>query len=516
MPSEGESSKHSPSHETRGRARQIVHSASLIALGGALALNLRPYLPSTAPGVVIGGFGFSSLIAQDQNHTAVGAIDIRAEHTEEDEHAANCRAVLAKCRPKTRRQRRRLQAVNGALTKGKLGRNKVITIGAQPATSSSDYQRPNCKHKGPYAHGLSPCYTTKALESEMHFVDRLIVHSTAFLSSFDGSRMAEFMPKNQDIDDKAKKPITIVILTVNRHVNYLSVVLTTLLQGHRPSYLRDNVDIHVANIEMRPCRCAYSLFSELKARLPFVTFHDWSVQYSPFDNITDADVPTAFMIRQRRAFINSLEICMDAESDWCFIWEDDVALTANLIPKFFNILGEMNPDDKQDLAIISFYYPLNEMWMRKNNAQLYKPEYVESERYRADSSASQYIDSETGRIKYELNPNDVPHGTVANAYPSTVLVDLIDYLEDRKNSTYATDRWVMNHFPEDTNRRKWRVEPSMAKHIGHYSESRKGSQSGAFYWLSTDVRFQLYDGWDADENNLHNVILDKETGHYFN
>ena len=156
------------------------------------------------------------------------------------------------------------------------------------------------------------------------------------------------------------------------------------------------------------------------------------------------------------------------------------------------------------------------MRMRKNNAQLYKPEYAESERYRADASASQYIDSGTGRIKYELNPNDVPHGTVANAYPSSVLRDLIEYLEERKNCTYATDRWVMNHFPEDTNRIKWRVEPSMAKHIGHYSESRKGSQSGVFNWLSTDVRFQLYDGWDAQENNLHNAILDKETGHYFN
>lgn len=94
---------------------------------------------------------------------------------------------------------------------------------------------------------------------EMNFADRMIVHSTAFLSSFDGGRISEYISKpvqNENIEAKAEKPITLVILTVNRHVNYLSVVLTTLLQGHSPSYLRDNVDIHVANIEMRPCRCA--------------------------------------------------------------------------------------------------------------------------------------------------------------------------------------------------------------------------------------------------------------------
>lgn len=55
-------------------------------------------------------------------------------------------------------------------------------------------------------------------------------------------------------------------------------------------------------------------------------------------------------------------------------------------------------------------------------------------------------------------------------------------------------------------------------HMYKSKETNAHTEFLYIYWLPTDVRFQLHYYWDAYESDIdiEGVILDKETGHYFN
>ena len=472
----------------------------------------NPYFDTTGEATHVGG------IERDQEDTTV----MRSVGEVKNTATAECSAILRKCRHNLMRRNTTTGSTGNNSSDATGYRRLLVRWHSEGEGQLPMKKKPICSHKGSYGNGLTPCYPTEALHREIERHDRWLVHSMAWLQSFDGGSIAAYRDDgssgSKSTGKQRHKPITLIIHTVNRHLPYLAVTVTSILRGHHPSYLRDNVDMHIVNLEQRPCRCAYTFFAELAARLPFAKFHDRSVSYAGHDNnIVDGDIGRLFMTEQRREYIRSLSLCKDNGSEWCFIFEDDAVSTANLIPKFLRLVEEAGRDLRKRLAVISFYYPLNEMW-NDNGKQLYKPEYANSDEYKLDSNVSDHIGPETGNIVYSLIPNETPHGLVANAYPSEVLDRLISYLEaDERinNTTYATDRMIMKGFSEEYNMEKLRVEPSPVGHIGHYSENRRESGRGIFFWVSTNVKFRIEDGWDAYGDSLGGDGLSENPGFIF-
>ena len=377
---------------------------------------------------------------------------------------------------------------------------------------------------------MVPCYTTEALHREIERHDRFIVDSIAYMNAFDGNAIPNYM----DLPDAAKeeegnaKPVALIILTVNRYVPYLAALLTSLLRGHRPEYLRDKIDLHVINIERRDCKCGYHLYYEYQSRIPFASFHDWTADYPEHEGIVDET--KQYLANQRRDYVRALTLCKEQKSEWCVILEDDVVVSANFIPKFMGLMSKEDASSMlENVGVISLYYPLNDIY-NFNQKELWRSSYATSDEFALDVNATRYSGvNEAGKqhIEYQLEDNDRKYGEAANAYPSVVLDELIDFLQrEPSNSTKEnTDVAIMNEFIEATKKKRLKVSPSLVGHMGVYSEhranikevfvgNRKESKkgSGVFFMLSSDVRFQLEEGWDE-----YGVLEEHEStrGHVF-
>ena len=170
---------------------------------------------------------------------------------------------------------------------------------------------------------------------------------------------------------------------------------------------------------------------------------------------------------------------------------------------------------RENVGVISLYYPLNDFF-NMNQKELWRSSYATSDEYALDANATRYskMDGQSGkrRIEYQIESNDRTYGMAANAYPSTVLDDLIAFLEKETSnsvSSFPTDLAIMSTFIEATGKERIRISPSLVGHVGVYSEHRakntegflagnrkQGKKKGVFKVLSSDVRFQLESGWD--------------------
>ena len=564
-----------------GRKRQPPRRPHLItrrdavvcALGGllvALGMNSTNHSPAR--------ISISTIkILDDMQFVRRGPDARSSSSAEEEERKSNdaraverCKAQLRQCRKddatdpegrqeQRRRRRRLLDQVTKSNSRLKITMERlppnVMAVG--PVIPNAYVKPPDCSFRGPYS-SMVPCYTTKALEREVQRHDRFVVDSLAYINGFDAyaipayARAAAASTATTDTDmsqrQNHKKPVTLIILTINRYVPYIATVLTSLLRGHDPQYLMDNCDIHVINIERRPCKCDYHLFTELRSRLPFVAFADWTEQYPQHGHI-GTDGKARYIADQRLDYIRALEICARHGNDWCVVLEDDVILTANMIPKFLEATftedykaratatsgaggagggGDMgrkqmaaqSQEIRRDLALISLYYPLNDVF-NSNKKELWRSSYADTDEYLLDINATEFSEARgvgTGggnrrkpRIQYRLEYNNRNYGISSNAYPREILPKLINFLKEEPsdNTTFPTDVTIMHNFCKND---RWKlnrgkVSPSLVNHIGIYSEHRAkddttkisiGEESkrggGVFFFLSTDVRFQLEEG----------------------
>ena len=529
-----------PSTAGRKRRRRVHVSSrdlSFLCIGAVAALGAKNRLdlqPIIAERLAFVGPNTTTSSASSYEHSSVSP---------DKDVAAQCGAKLKRCREKKQRQlsnngadpddstgRRRLQAVRTARLELPKGMKLVPPKPQQQTPQQNIYVEPDCAHRGPYQ-SIVPCYTTEALHREIERHDRFIVDSVAYMNAFDGNAI----PSYEVSSDTAKeggitKPVTMVILTVHRYVPYLAALLTSLLRGHRPDYLRDTIDLHVINIERRECKCGYHLFGEYQSRIPFASFHDWTADYPEHKGIVDDT--KQYLANQRRDYVRALKLCKGQKSKWCVILEDDVVVSANFVPKFMELMSkEESLSMQENVGVISLYYPLNDIY-NFNQKELWRTSYATSNAYALDVNATKYSGvnlSGKHRIDYQLESNDRKYGMAANAYPLGVLDELIGFLQrEPSNSTKQnTDVAIMNEFIEATKKKRLKISPSLVGHIGVYSEhranvkevfvgNRKESKkgSGVFFMLSSDVRFHLESGWDESR---YGVLEEHEStkGHAF-
>ena len=493
---------------------------------------------------------FSAETAASQLHGPVSATSSSAggassvSNLEQASRASRieaCRNALSHCSRQHNGSHEKppVKAVSKRIQVSKLSKSKrqAIKLGGK-----SDALQECEQSRGGKAYSLmQPCYPNEAVEREMTRVDRWLVDSLAFVNTFDGYSIGQQSPTSTS---QQTKPITMVVLTVNRQIPYLAVLVTTLLRGHDTAKLLESTRLHFVNIERRPCKCHYSLFEDLDARLPFATFHHWTDidesvtdRHSTLTNSTDHPNDKARYYRQYKAdYIRAMQLCKSDGSGFCLILEEDVALTAQLIPKFIELTCQLKGEfDRSNLGVLSLYYPENEILNKNGKSLIYGG--GDPDQYERDITAAEFMvdvprsrddggskiqvqmsdnmglfqakSTPTKRIKYRLEENDRGYGAVALAFPNERLEEIMQYVTDKMISgdddeeEVPLDVTIMNLFHEERNYTKLKVTPSLVQHIGFYSEHRGGDDWAQedpswrlFKLMSRDVRFHLSEGHD--------------------
>ena len=86
-----------------------------------------------------------------------------------------------------------------------------------------------------------------------------------------------------------------------------------------------------------PGKESYHLFDELKRKITFATFHDWTAPYLQYENITDPKV--RFFAHQRVDYIRALRLCQSKGTEYCLVFEDDALPCVGLLKKFVTYVG---------------------------------------------------------------------------------------------------------------------------------------------------------------------------------
>ena len=332
-----------------------------------------------------------------------------------------------------------------------------------------------------------PKYPNRAIANEMTRANHYVVDSLSYLATFeDGNNKSYTATTNAE-----PKPISLIVLTVNRSVPYLAVLVASLLRGNEPQNLAQNINWHIINVERRPCKCHFQLFDDLEARLPFITFHDWSRRYS-FTELTDVGFgrhnssKAQFMGGQQIDYYRALKLCLEMGSAWCSIMEDDVILAHGYVDKFLQLVSGIKEDE--NILTVSSYNAYNDRFSKTR--KITSNAYVESQQYEEDRIARKYIDPSTSNIRYQLDDLTRTFGISANSYPRKVIGNVLQYIRD-KCKGLETDLCIMRDMNDDKpGYAKKAASPSLANHIGHYSEHRLGYDP-TFEWMSSDVRFQI-------------------------
>ena len=407
----------------------------------------------------------------------------------------------------------------------------ALTISDRPPTPDDD-GRPQKKRKrrrtalannyqSPVDSMLISGFPNDAMEREVQKHDRWVVDSQAFLHTFDAEKYQAASPSME------RKMLTIIILTINRSVPYVSVALSTLIRGHTPKTFTKHIELHVINVERRPDRSPNTYFSVLERKLgSFIHFWDWSEHYKETDHIREMNEPQVLYIEDQRIdIIRSMKLCKERKSDWCLLVEDDAVFPVGFASKFdqhVNVqryenatlpggakrnydspaleFGEDNstgPVVSGRLGFVKLYVPYNDGLAAKlgNGSPNIKSAEYSLDDYHSERALDLYEenDVENAKVDYRVCASWTLYGGVANAYPKDKLDMLISYLTNTKRyKNYPTDTLLNSDFIINTKLALLETHPSMVGHIGYYRENvDAGKGIGE---ISTDIRFSLDDG----------------------
>ena len=176
-----------------------------------------------------------------------------------------------------------------------------------------------------------------AIEREMRRHDRYVVDGLAFVNTIKGFKVSGGA-KNATGTAISGRPYTLVILTRNRAVPYVAVLIAMLLRGHEPREFRLMLDIHVVNVERRRGKKErYHLFDSMERKFSqLVAFHSWTDPYPELGDMPPNDDGKGsekwFDDNERLDYIRSLGICQSAElSKWCIVLQDDALPIDNFV-----------------------------------------------------------------------------------------------------------------------------------------------------------------------------------------
>jgi len=326
-----------------------------------------------------------------------------------------------------------------------------------------------------------------------------VVDNMVYWSRFNASQAARYAQNST----AGPKQLTLVVLTVNRYIPYLSVFLGALIRGHTTNDLAQ-LDLHVVNVERRQGKVKYSLFDDFRKKLAsFVSFHDWTDQYEESATLTDSN--KQYYANQRKDYIRALKLCQSKGTSYCLVFEDDAVPCAGFLKKFqrYVDLTEYrvfaNPDDEDAKAEVVSRDQVGVMklfnsWNDGHTSEGLSRRYA-VEDYPRDQALDAYEAKAVGRrmeeIQHRISPSRRSYGLVGDAYHASVVQKLIDFLELHAK-VYPVDSLINKRFIEESKLKRLVVNPSMINHIGHMSEHMNDFEINA-QRIATDVRFQLDD-----------------------
>ena len=367
-------------------------------------------------------------------------------------------------------------------------------------------------------------FPNDAMEREIQKHDRWVVDSQAFLHTFDAEKY-----QGASTSTNHKKLMTIIVLTINRSVPYVSVVLSTLIRGHTPEVFERYIDLHVINIERRPDRTPNTYFADLQRKLgSFIHFWDWSDHYKETDHIRKMNKPQVlYMEDQRIDIIRSLKLCKERNSAWCLLVEDDAVFPVGFAFKFDQYINveryenatlpggaKQNYDSPQlepgadnstgpvmsgRLGFVKLYVPYNDgladgLGKGKSGGNIKAAEYSLDD-YHRERALDLYEEDtlKNAEVHYRVQASWTMYGGVANSYPKDKLDMLISYLQHTKRfKNYPTDTLLNFDFIVGTKLALLETHPSMVGHIGYYRENLDAGRG--IGEISTDIRFKIDDG----------------------
>ena len=459
---------------TRKRGRHLLGTLFSFSFGAIAASTVSIYFPSLPNHNLV------------DNELLVSSMDQHAKNV----HRNTCIETMKQCwlmRKQEASDRKIAEAKRAAEREraeaAQKSGPKITAIGLPQMKKGKKSASAVNEDHNPY----NPNYPNRAIANEMARSDHYVVDSLAYLATFeDGNNKSYAIATNTE-----SKPITLIVLTVNRSVPYLAVLVASLLRGNEPQTLAHNVNWHIINVERRVCKCHFQLFDDLEARLPFITFHDWSRKYS-YTELSDFgfgrhnNSKAQFLGGQQIDYYRALKLCLKMGSAWCSIMEDDVILTHGYVEKFLQLVSKIKEDE--NILTVSSYNPYNDGFSKTR--KISSNAYVESQQYEEDRTARKYIDPSTSKTRYQLDDLTRTFGISANSYPRKMIGNVLQYVIE-KCKGLETDLCIMREMNNDKpGYAKKAASPSLANHIGHYSEHRLGYDP-TFEWMSSDVRFQV-------------------------
>ena len=332
-----------------------------------------------------------------------------------------------------------------------------------------------------------------AIVREIQKHDRYVVDSLVYWDRFDETEAARYSTAR---DESTAAQITLVVMTVNRNIPYLSVFLGTLIRGHTPNDFA-KFDLHVVNIERRLGKQNYTLFDDFKEKLgSFVTFHEWTDLYEGSAGV--ADSTKHYYADQRFDYIRSLKLCQSNNSTYCLIFEDDALPCVGFLDKFRRYVDveEYQVDSRavsrDKVGVMKLYNAWNDPIYRTSLFQDYGVKQYPKERA-LDMFETKAAGQTMEEVQHSITKSRRSYGVVAEAYHSSVMPKLLEYLEEAGTGTFPVDSLINKQFIEDTGLERLVVDPAMVNHIGYMSEHVNDAQINTKR-ISTDVRFQLDDG----------------------
>lgn len=280
-----------------------------------------------------------------------------------------------------------------------------------------------------------------------------------------------------------KRRLTVVVLTINRTLPYILILLSVLIRGHTPKDFIYELDVHVANIERREGRESYHWFEVLRQKLPFVTFHRWTEIHSAYDTIPDQT--EWYLAHQRLDFIRALKVCQEKESPWCVVMEDDAVPCVGFARKFRKFVDRqeflvhgLRPVSPRKIRgggqVIDFSASNNMMrgglvpvpLEKISNIKLYE-------------GGGEVIAAPVGgnEIQHEPHFSNQAYGLVAEAFPEHAVDKIIAHLEaNDKRGKHPIDLEINGDFKKANGLDRIVMVPSLVDHIGFISEHKKEQQ----------------------------------------
>ena len=367
---------------------------------------------------------------------------------------------------------------------------------------------------------MLPDPSNPMLQRELMKHDRYVVDSLAYIQTFNSAQkyataqlslrgsgnliVADSLRESATDENK----ITVVLLTVNRAIPYIAVALASLLRGHSPKEFVQDFNVHVCNLEKRSSRRTYPLWDILKERLPFLTYHDWTDKYPELKSIRQSTV--LYMEEQRRDYVKALKICKEASTKWCIVFEDDVVFPNRFADKFNRLIGRNDKIDFERLGgngtiavdaskvfMVKLFNQHNREGAGAKEGGFSDEKYIRN-RYDLERAVDVLEMREKGldmeEVQYNFRMSLGLYGLVSNAYPSTTLHQMIDFLENSNHQLgMPTDTLLGANFMFKSKKKALEINPSLVNHIGFYSEGENNGASLGLGRLATDVRFQIDD-----------------------